>query len=67
MVAAFSHLFFNLFAIGIIYPIPAIRNIPIRLAEWISELALKNKFIPLIYLLLLFIILPLTMIYLGGN
>ena len=67
MIAAFSHLFFNLFAIGIIYPIPAVRNIPIRLAEWISELAMKNKLIPVIYLILLFIILPLTIISLGGN
>jgi solute carrier family 34 (sodium-dependent phosphate cotransporter) len=67
MVAAFSHLFFNLFAIGIIYPIPAVRNIPIKLAEWISEVAVKNKFIPIIYLLVLFFIIPITIISLGGN
>ncbi|MBC8197101.1 MAG: Na/Pi symporter [Candidatus Marinimicrobia bacterium] len=67
MVAAFSHLFFNLLAIGIIYPIPAIRNIPIKLAEWISDVAIKNKFIPIIYLFILFIFIPLTIISLGGN
>jgi len=67
MVAAFSHLFFNLFAIGIIYPIPVIRNIPIKLAEWISEAAIKNKLIPIIYLLVLFFIIPLTIISLGGK
>jgi len=43
MVAAFSHLFFNIFGIVIIYLNPLLRNIPIKLAEWIANVALKNK------------------------
>ncbi len=67
MVAAFSHLFFNLFAILLIYPWKWSRNIPIKLAEWMAGAAIKNKFIPIVYLILLFFVLPLIIISLGGN
>ena len=54
LVAAFAHLFFNLFGILIIYVNPLFRDIPINLANWISEVAIKNKFIPLVYFCLLY-------------
>ena len=66
MVAAFSHLFFNIFGIALIYPIKALREIPIKLATYMAEQAVKNKFIPLIYLFILFIGLPLIIIFMGG-
>ncbi|MFQ6610237.1 MAG: Na/Pi symporter [Fidelibacterota bacterium] len=65
LVTAFAHLLFNILGILIIYPVPAIRNIPIVLAEKLSELSGKNKFIPLLYLLVIFIIFPLTIILIG--
>jgi sodium-dependent phosphate cotransporter len=67
LVAAFSHLIFNIFGIVIIYPIPFLRNIPLNLAEKLSDLSVKNKFIPLFYLFLFFIVIPITFIYLGGK
>lgn len=67
LVAAFSHLLFNIFGILLIYPIPFLRNIPLNLAEKLSEISVKNKFIPLFYLFLFFIIIPITFIYLGGK
>ena len=65
LVAAFAHLFFNLYGILIIYANPLFREIPLKLANWISEVAIKNKFIPLIYLVCFFFILPFIIIILG--
>ena len=66
MVVAFSHLIFNIMGILIIYPIKILREIPIKAATKISELALINRFIPLVYLFIVFILIPLTIILLGG-
>ncbi len=66
MVAAFSHLFFNIAAILLIYPIKILREIPIRSAELMAELSENNKFIPFIYLFIVFFAIPFTIIYLGG-
>ena len=65
LVAAFAHLFFNLYGILFIYVNPLFRNIPLKLANWISEVAIKNKFIPLIYLVCFFFLLPFIIIILG--
>ena len=65
LVAAFAHLFFNLYGILIIYVNPLLREIPIKLANWLSEVAIKNKFIPLIYLVCFFFLLPFIIIILG--
>ena len=65
LVAAFAHLFFNLYGILFIYLNPLLRDIPLKLANWISEVAIKNKFIPLIYLICFFFLLPFIIIILG--
>ena len=64
MVAGFAHLFFNIFGIIIIFLNPLLKNIPLDLADWLSEKAVDNRYIPLFYLLLFFFILPFTFIYL---
>ena len=65
LVAAFAHLFFNLYGILLIYANPLLRDIPLKLANWLSEIAIKNKFIPLIYLVCFFFLLPFIIIILG--
>ena len=65
LVAAFSHLLFNISGIVIIYCIPALRNIPLKCAEIISEQAVTKKYLPLLYLFCIFILLPLFIIYFG--
>ena len=65
LIAAISHLFFNIFGILIIYGLPFLRVIPLNCAEWIADRAVKNKLIPVIYLLLIFVGLPLAIIVLG--
>ncbi len=56
---AFVHVLFNVFGILIIYPVPAIREVPIRMAEFIGNLAFKNRFYAIAYLVGLFYLLPL--------
>ena len=66
MIVAFSHLIFNIFGIIVIYPIKALREIPIKAANKLSELAVRNKFIPMLYLLVVFVLIPLFIILIGG-
>ena len=65
LVAAFSHLLFNISGIVIIYCIPALRNIPLKCAKIISEQAVTKKYLPLLYLFCIFVLLPLSIIYFG--
>ena len=65
LVAGFSHLLFNIFGIIIIYGIPALRNIPIFLSENIADIAVEKKYVPILYLLIIFILIPLCIIYFG--
>ena len=65
LVAAFSHLLFNITGIVIIYCIPVLRNIPLRCAEIISEQAVNKKYLPLLYLFFIFVLVPLCIIYFG--
>ena len=61
---AFVHVMFNIFGIIIIYPIPFLREIPIRLAEFVGELAFRNRVYAIIYLVGLFYGLPLLLSFL---
>ena len=65
LVAAFSHLLFNILGILVIYKTPFLRNIPLGCAEYISEIAVSKKYIPLVYLFIIFILIPLCIIYFG--
>ena len=65
LIAAISHLLFNVIAILIIYCNPYLRRIPLKGAELISEYSTKNKFVPIIYLLIVFVAIPLSIILLG--
>jgi sodium-dependent phosphate cotransporter len=63
LAVAFGHLAFNIFGISLIWPIEKIRNIPIQLAEWFAELAIKNRLIPIVYVLVVFFLIPLSLIF----
>ena len=65
MVAAFAHLFFNIFGIIVIFLNPLLKEVPIKLAEWMAVVSIKNKFIPVIYLVVFFFALPLLIIFIG--
>ena len=59
---ALAHLLFNLFGIGAIWPIKRIREIPIFLAEALAERAAVNKLYPILYILIMFFVIPLILI-----
>ena len=67
MVTAFAHLFFNIFGIVLIYMNPILREIPIKLSIAFSDLAIRNKFYPIIYLIIVFFLIPFLIILLGGK
>ena len=66
MIVAFSHLIFNILGIITIYPIKFLREIPINAATKLAELSVKNKLIPMLYLLVVFVLIPIFIILAGG-
>ncbi|MCH8128878.1 MAG: Na/Pi symporter [Acidobacteria bacterium] len=59
---ALVHLGFNLLGILILYPIPAIRHIPIRLAGSLAQVAMTRKWVAIVYVAIVFIGVPLLVI-----
>jgi sodium-dependent phosphate cotransporter len=59
LTVALAHVTFNILGILIFYPIPAMREIPIWLAERTAVAAVRNKGLVLVYLVGLFTVLPL--------
>jgi sodium-dependent phosphate cotransporter len=59
LTVALAHVTFNILGILVFYPIPAMREIPIWLAERTAAAAVKNKGLVLAYLLGLFVVVPL--------
>ena len=66
MVVAFGHLLFNVLAIIVIYPIKPMREIPMYCAQKLAELSIKNKLAPIVYLGIVFLLITLIIILLGG-
>jgi len=62
LAVAFAHLLFNVFGILVVWPFPIIRNIPIKMAEVFAALAVKNRIFPFMYIVVMFFIIPLTLI-----
>ncbi len=61
---AIAHLFFNVFGIAVIWPI---RVVPIKIAQFLAEIAIKNRLFPLIFMGLLFYVIPLAVVFLVRN
>ncbi len=55
---AFVHLFFNLFGTLLFYPIPFMRNIPIKWAQLMGDFMAKHKRISILYVIFAFYLLP---------
>ena len=61
---AFVHLLFNLSGIAIVFPIPAIRNIPIRMAEYLAHFTSQYRGLAILYMVGVFYIIPVLVIFL---
>ena len=59
VVVAFSHLFFNLSGIVIWWPF---KIVPITMAEKFSEMAIRKKVIPILYVIVVFFLIPIVLI-----
>jgi sodium-dependent phosphate cotransporter len=59
MTIALTHLLFNLTGILILYPIPAVRRIPLQLARGLASLAMRNRVYIVVYILTVFVGIPL--------
>jgi len=62
VIVAFSHLTFNILGIIIIYPF---RIIPLTLAKLFAKFSIKFKLFPILYLLVIFFLIPGLIIYFG--
>jgi sodium-dependent phosphate cotransporter len=58
LTVALTHTLFNVIAILILYPIPRLRFVPVRLAEGLSAIAVRRKWVALAYVVVLFIVVP---------
>ena len=65
LIVAFAHLCFNLSGIILIYPIEAIRRIPLAMARALAVLTSRNRAYAFIYVGLVFYIIPLGLILIG--
>lgn len=52
------HLFFNLSGILLFYPVPFMRNLPIRAAKFLGNKTAKYRWFAVVYILLMFFLLP---------
>lgn len=59
---ALVHMMFNVLAVGMTYPIAAVRRIPIRMARTLAIVAVRNKMVVIIYVMATFILFPLLLI-----
>ncbi len=59
IIVAFSHLLFNVSGIAVLWPF---RFIPITLAEKFSEIAMHKKIIPILYIVIVFFLIPIILI-----
>ncbi len=64
LAAALAHLCFNLTGIAIFYPFRFMRRIPVYLAEKLSAQCAKRRYFALIFVLTVFVVIPLTVIFL---
>lgn len=62
IVVAFSHLLFNISGIIILWPFKAI---PISLAQKFAHFSTRNKYIPIVYIIVFFFLIPIILISLS--
>lgn len=64
---AFSHLIFNITGGLLIYGIPVVRAIPLGLAQWTGNLASRNRFLAVVYIVLAFYGIPFLLLFSTGT
>lgn len=62
---ALTHLLFNIAGVLMLYPIPALRRIPMKLAERLAEVGSRRRIVAVAFVLCLFFVLPGLLILFG--
>ena len=62
---ALAHFLFNFIGFLIFFPIPVLREIPIKLASGLGKLTLKYRLAGFVYILSMFFFIPFSLIYLN--
>lgn len=62
MQVALAHLFFNISGIIIFYPIPWMRQWPLKVARWLGLCTRRNKYFPIFYIIFTFFLFPLSLL-----
>ena len=57
---AFAHLLFNCAGAVIFLPFAPIRALPVKFAEWLAEMCLRNRVIPIVFIVLVFYLIPMA-------
>ena len=57
---ALVHLLFNVGGVLLLYPVPALRRVPLRLAAALARVATQRRTLVMVYILLVFYVLPLV-------
>ena len=60
---AIVHVMFNILGVSLLYPL---KKIPIYLAKTLASYSVKSKFYPILYIGILFFLIPLILIYFAG-
>ena len=66
LTVALAHLLFNVYGIGMLYPLPALRHVPVRLAERLATLVIARRILAAVYVVGAFIVVPLLGILVLG-
>ena len=59
---AFAHLLFNVSGILVVWPVESIRRIPMRAATGLAGVSQHNRWLPMVYIAVMFYLLPLAVI-----
>ena len=62
LTAAYAHLLFNVMAVALIYGVPFLRGLPPRGATWLAGLAAEKKIYAAVWVLGVFVVVPLALI-----
>ncbi|MBW3572326.1 MAG: Na/Pi symporter, partial [Gemmatimonadetes bacterium] len=61
---ALVHTLFNVVALALVYPVPLVRMVPVRMAEMLAEAAARRHRLVFGYVVVVFLVLPLLGVFL---
>jgi sodium-dependent phosphate cotransporter len=62
---AITHLLFNLLGVIVLFPFPFLRNIIVKIAQFLGKQTMKNRIISFIYILFVFFLIPFALIFIN--